>query len=695
MRYLRCFVVVMATVAVGCTRDVTPITAPENGPPIVRVNSSVAATTATPQVSAGYVVTCALRQEGSIACFGDNTFGTGAPPAGAYTQIDLTYYTACAVAAGGSLACWGFNGTGQVSPPSGTNYKQVSAGLWSSCAVRTDETVACWGYPSVMPVPAGTYTQVAVGGDHACAVRTDGTLACWGDDESGQVSGMPTAPAGRQFTQLSAGLVHTCALLDDGSIQCWGSNTWGQLNVAALPAGTKYTQVTVSNFPADFDGFHTCALRSDGMVACWGQNKAGQLNVPALPLGMTYTNVSAGAFHSCAARSDGAVVCWGVATSGQATPPTTLNLLKQTQPIVFTPAVPNPAPYGQTVQLVPNAGSGAPVVLASSTPSVCTISGTTVSFVALGTCSFTADRAGDATFEPAPQLGVSVTVARQPQTITFVSTPPNPAYIGDIYTVTATGGGSGNTVFFSTLTSNTCMPSGNKLTLIGAGTCTFVGIQAGNAYYDESPQTPQSFTVSKRPQAITFTPALPAESPIGSQVTVVPTGGGSGNPVTISVQTPATCTLSAGKLSLTSVGDCMLAADQAGNATYDAAPQKTVTIGVRWPFSFVGLNNPPTVNNGKIGGSIAVTFSLGGNRGLPVMLATSPTVAAYACGTTPPQPGSGTSVRTVANNAGATYNEKTGTYTYTWKVDKALKGCVQLSLSMRDGSIRTLLFQLR
>ena len=90
-----------------------------------------------------------------------------------------------------------------------------------------------------------------------------------------------------------------------------------------------------------------------------------------------------------------------------------------------------------------------------------------------------------------------------------------------------------------------------------------------------------------------------------------------------------------------------------------------------------------------------MTFSLGGNRGLPVMLATSPTAATYACGTTPPQAGSGTSVRTTANNAGATYNEKTGNYTYTWKVDKALKGCVQLSLSMRDGSIDTLLFQLR
>ena len=88
--------------------------------------------------------------------------------------------------------------------------------------------------------------------------------------------------------------------------------------------------------------------------------------------------------------------------------------------------------------------------------------------------------------------------------------------------------------------------------------------------------------VSKRPQTITFTPALPADSTLGSQLAVVPTGGRSGDVVTISVLTPTTCTLSASKLTLTSVGDCMLSADQAGNSTYDAAPQKTVTIGVRW-----------------------------------------------------------------------------------------------------------------
>jgi hypothetical protein len=237
--------------------------------------------------------------------------------------------------------------------------------------------------------------------------------------------------------------------------------------------------------------------------------------------------------------------------------------------------------------------------------------------------------------------------------------------------------------------------SGNTVTFVAPGDCNVAADQSGNATYADAPQATQSITVAKRSQTITFTPVLPAESLIGSRLTVGATGGASGNSVTIAVLTPATCALNGSTLTLTSVGACTLAADQAGNATYDAAPQKTVTVGVRWPFSFVGLSAPPTLNHGNAGASIGVTFSLGGNRGLPVMIATSPTVAAYACGTTPPQAGSGSSTRTPGNSAGATYSGTTGNYTYTWKSDKALaKRCVQVSVTLRDGSIHTLLFQL-
>jgi len=607
----RCTAILLAAVVVaGCDRDMDPTAAQSR--PIVRPGLALAPpTTATPQVVAGAYHGCALRAEGTIACWGDNANGETSVPAGVYTQVSTRGETACALSQAGEASCWGLWG---LPAPAGP-FVQVSAGNFTSCGLRPDGSLSCWGYNGfgVANPPSGNFAQISVGRGHACALKDNGTIACWGTDVFGRISNTPGAPTGRKFTQISSGIVHSCALLDDGSAKCWGDNQFGQLDVPALPAGVQYTQVSAST--ADFYdpvySFHSCGLRSDGTAVCWGGGGQGQLNVPALPAGVTYTSISAGWFHSCAARSDGAVLCWGLYTAGQINVPPTLNLLKRTQPIVFTPAVPNSAGVGTTFTLSPNAGSGNPLGLQSQTPAVCSIDTDTriVSFLAEGTCSFTADRAGNGDYEPAPQLVVTVTV-----------------------------------------------------------------------------------TVTMKPQSIAFN--LPAEALIGSQVNVAATGGASGNPVTFSVVTPGMCALSGNVLSLTNVGACTVAADQAGNADYAAAPRQTATVAVRWPFTgFVGLKAPPALNTGiRPGTTVLVRFSLGGNRGMSV-LAGSPMVAAYPCNATPlPAPGSGS-----PNVGTLDYNATTQQYTYNYVTlkSRASKSCVQFSLTLADGSIHTALFQFK
>ena len=84
-------------------------------------------------------------------------------------------------------------------------------------------------------------------------------------------------------------------------------------------------------------------------------------------------------------------------------------------------------------------------------------------------------------------------------------------------------------------------------------------------------------------------------------------------------------------------------------------------------------------------------FSLGGNRGMSV-LAGSPNVAEYACGTTLPAPGSG------SPNAGTlNYDATTQQYIYNYVTlkSRASKSCVQFSLLLADGSIHTALFQFK
>ena len=54
--------------------------------------------------------------------------------------------------------------------------------------------------------------------------------------------------------------------------------------------------------------------------------------------------------------------------------------------------------------------TGNAVTFASTTPLVCTVSGSTATIVSAGTCSLTADQAGNGNYEAAPQVTASVVI---------------------------------------------------------------------------------------------------------------------------------------------------------------------------------------------------------------------------------------------------------------------------------------------
>jgi len=92
-------------------------------------------------------------------------------------------------------------------------------------------------------------------------------------------------------------------------------------------------------------------------------------------------------------------------------------------------------------------------------------------------------------------------VPQQAQSITFASTPPNGAIVGGTYTVSATGGGSGNAVTFTSLTPTVCSVAGNVVSLNAGGTCTIAADQAGSPGYLAAPQVTQGFDINTRPVA--------------------------------------------------------------------------------------------------------------------------------------------------------------------------------------------------
>ena len=255
------------------------------------------------------------------------------------------------------------------------------------------------------------------------------------------------------------------------------------------------------------------------------------------------------------------------------------------QSITFTSSPPVPATVGGAYVVSATASSGLPVSFSASPGSagVCTVSGSSVSFVGAGACTIFADQAGNASYQPAPQVQQSFTVsppAASSQTISFTSTAPSGAVVGGpSYAISATAS-SGLPVTFSAAASSAgiCTVSGATVSLVGAGTCTVNANQSGNASYLPAPQVQQSFAVStpgKSSQTITFTSTAPSGATVGGPTYAVSATASSGLTVGFSAAASSAgiCTVAGSTVSFVGVGTCTVYANQAGNASYNPAPQ--------------------------------------------------------------------------------------------------------------------------
>jgi alpha-tubulin suppressor-like RCC1 family protein len=274
---------------------------------------------------------CIASRSGNVTCWGTNALGelgigsrslTLMMPTMVPALTDVTALTAgefhiCALRGNGSVACWGGNLFGQVgsgrssdSEPSPVEVVlpapalQITAGSSMTCALLTDHRVACWGSNGHGELGDGTTTdrstpviipsladvlEVSAGADHVCARRVGGRVSCWGDNGVGgfcngttaEVSPTPLEiPSLEGANQLALGSVGTCAILAGGAVYCCGSNVGGALGDGSTVA-MRSTLGRVSGLPATQQlrcATHACcALTTVGEVWCWGQNTDGAL----------------------------------------------------------------------------------------------------------------------------------------------------------------------------------------------------------------------------------------------------------------------------------------------------------------------------------------------------------------------------------------------------------------------------------
>jgi hypothetical protein len=161
----------------------------------------------------------------------------------------------------------------------------------------------------------------------------------------------------------------------------------------------------------------------------------------------------------------------------------------------------------------------------------------------------------------------------------------------------------------------------------------------------------QCFTATTIAQTITF--ALPTTATVADTEALTGTGGDSGNPVTYAVDddSAAVCSIDEGTLSFDAGGDCVVRADQAGNASYADAPQVAQTVEVAKAATDTALSFAPatpvhgesstatatvTTEVGTVSG--AVQFEVDGDEvGAPVTVngsgtATSPALGSLSAG---------------------------------------------------------------
>ena len=346
--------------------------------PIRRTRTAVSGVADITAVKAGHNHTCAVRNDGSISCWGNNSsgqLGNGRATSSGYAVSVIGLPPSVAVAPGDShtcaltristVWCWGGNRFGQlgngtltsssvpVEVRGLTGVRSLATADVHTCALLIVGSVQCWGNGQngelgngstiISPVPVAvsgitTARAITAYSNTSCALLAAGTVSCWGHDNYGSlgpgdfpssVSTTPSAVPGLFGVEaISAGWGHVCTLLRGGSAFCWGYNGAGQRGGSSFNAGN--VPVAVSGLSGALaittGGNHTCALLDTGKMKCWGWNEHGQLgsgtvndaSVPVDVLGLgEVTAITGGSRHTCALRNDGSVWCWGNNFYGQ------------------------------------------------------------------------------------------------------------------------------------------------------------------------------------------------------------------------------------------------------------------------------------------------------------------------------------------------------------------------------------------
>jgi len=297
-------------------------------------------------VSTEYDSTCAILDDHSVWCWGNNFGGTLG--IGIDTDYDnsSTQYSATPAA---------------VVMPIGVNATGISLGYDHACMLTMDGRVFCWGealalgsgsdmsnftafpndsnfYYSSSPVEVSSqssYVSVSSGDQFSCAITTNGTVECWGRNGEKQLgsglddaTGYPVSsgieyqpvetdlPTNLSAVSISLGLDYACAIMDNMAVYCWGDEEgWSTENqihcqggvttggcwngyrvvpiIMQLPTGSAIAIVTGGESTPNYyhssyiEGLRTCVILNNARIYCSGNQQGFYISTDIIPLDIT------------------------------------------------------------------------------------------------------------------------------------------------------------------------------------------------------------------------------------------------------------------------------------------------------------------------------------------------------------------------------------------------------------------------
>ncbi|MDP4028637.1 MAG: fibronectin type III domain-containing protein [Gallionella sp.] len=289
--------------------------------------------------------------------------------------------------------------------------------------------------------------------------------------------------------------------------------------------------------------------------------------------GSTVTIVSAGV---CTIAADQA----GNSNYNAATQVTRdITISKGTQKITFgtqTAKTFSTTPF--TLSTLATTDSGLAVTYTSTTPLVCSISGSTVTMLIPGTCTIAANQAGDDNYSAASQVTQNITISKGTQAITFGAQEAQIIGVAPFALNPVATASSGLEVSYSATPTTVCTISDTTVTALATGTCTISASQAGNSYYSAATAVKQGIVIGK-----TTAPGAPT-------LTGVTAGYGS---ATLSFDAPSSnggSKITAYNAACTATGETT----RTGTGAASSIIVQGLTIGVTYSCSVTAINSVGT-----------------------------------------------------------------------------------------------------